>query len=175
MVLLTDLSKVDKTMVGGDKGPDTEYFLVMKDQTGYYLCSILPNNKKPTGLMDKMDDAPEIDKETNFAASEVNKQLYYSVANKIYLYNVLSKSAKLVYTFPSNIQIKDLKMYKGPTWGKANPLYNTRLVVATYNETEGELYYLDLLPIGDIKNNTYSQKFGGFGNIVQINFRSPNL
>jgi hypothetical protein len=170
-----DLSKVDKTMVGGDRGPGTEYFLVMKDQTGYYLCSVMPNNKKPTGLMDKMDDAPEIDKATNFTASEVNKQLYYSVANKIYLYNVLSRSAKLVYTFPANIQIKDLKMYKGPGWGKANPLYNTRLVAATYNGTEGELYYLDLLPIGEIANGTYSKKFGGFGNIVQINFRSPNL
>jgi hypothetical protein len=101
--------------------------------------------------------------------------LYYAVANKIYLYDVLAKSARLVYTFPVGTQVKDLKMFKGQEWGKSNPLYNTRLVVATYNGTEGELYYLDLLPIGDIANGTYSKKFGGFGNILQINYRNPNL
>jgi hypothetical protein len=170
-----NMSNVGKTMVGGDKGPNTEYYLVMKDAAGYYLCSVLPNNKQAAGLMDKMDAAPEIDKASAFVASEVNKQLYYVVDNKIYLYDVLAKTARLVYTFPANIQIKDLKMFKGLGWGKANTAYNTRLVAATYNGTEGELYYLDLLPIGDIANGTYSKKFGGFGNIVQINYRIPNL
>jgi hypothetical protein len=170
-----DMSNVGKTMVGGDRGPNTEYFLVMKDESSYYLCSVLPNNKKPAGVMDKMDAAAEIDKAVLFAASGLNKQLYYAVANKIYLYDVLAKSARLVYTFPVGTQVKDLKMFKGQEWGKSNPLYNTRLVVATYNGTEGELYYLDLLPIGDIANGTYSKKFGGFGNILQINYRNPNL
>lgn len=170
-----NMSNVGKTMVGGDKGPNTEYFLVMKDAAGYYLCSVLPNNKQAAGLMDKMEAAPEIDKALIFAASEVNKQLYYAVAHKIYLYDVLAKTARLVYTFPANTLIKDMKMFKGLGWGKANTAYNTRLVVGTYNGTEGELYYLDLLPIGDIANGTYSKKFGGFDNIVHINYRIPNL
>lgn len=170
-----DMSNVGKTMVGGDKGPGGEYLLVMKDQNGYYLCSVLPGLKQPAGVMDKMDAAPEIDKAKLFAASELNKQLYYAADNKIYLYDVLAKSARLVYTFPGNILIKDLKMFKGIGWGKANTLYNTRLVVATYNGSEGEVYYLDITPVGDIKNGTHSQKFGGFDNIQQINFRIPNL
>ncbi|MDR6782379.1 hypothetical protein ABIE26_001133 [Pedobacter africanus] len=170
-----NMSDVGKTLIGGDKGPDNEYFLVMRDGTGYYLCSVLPNNKQPAGLMDKMDGAPEIDKALIFAASEVNKQLYYAVANKIYLYDVLAKTARLVYTFPANTLIKDMKMFKGLGWGKANTAYNTRLVVGTYNGAEGELYYFNLMLTGDIANSTYSKKFGGFDNIVHINYRIPNL
>ena len=170
-----DMSNVGKTLIGADKGPNTEYFLIMKDPGGCYLCTVLPNSKKPAGIMDKMDAAPEINNAFLFAASEVNKQLYYAVANKIYLYDVLARTARLLYTFPGNYQIKDLKMFKGKGWGKTNPQYNTRLVVATYNGTEGELYYFDLQAIGDIVNGTYIRKFGGFDNILQINYRNPNL
>jgi len=170
------LNNVGKTMVGGDRGPANEYFFVMKDATGYYLCSVLPNNNPAAaGIMAKIDLAPEIDKAIGFTGSEVNKQMYYAVENKIYLFDLEAKSAKLAYAFPGNIKIKDLKIFKGQGWGATNPSYNLRLVAATYNGTEGELYYFDLELIGNIKNNTYAKKFGGFGDISQINYRYPNL
>lgn len=169
------MNKVGKTMVGGDKGGDGEYFLVMKDDTGYYIYTVFPNKKETAGSTHKMGIAPDIEKASLFAASELNKHLYYAVGNKIYLYDLIAKTAEVVYTFPANISIKDLKMFKSQGWGPADPLYNKRMVVATYNGTEGELYYLDVLPIGEIANGTYSKKFGGFGDIKQINYRYPNL
>lgn len=170
-----DVSAVGKTAVGIDKGPGNEYFLVMKDDVDYYLYSVLPNNASPAGMKQKMTHVPEIAKATSFAVSEANKQMYYAVGNTIYIYDILANSAKVAYQFPANTLIKDLKMFKSKGWGKVDPLFNKRLTVATYNGSEGELYYFDLLPIGDIENNTYSKKFGGFGEIEQINYRNPNL
>lgn len=169
------MNNVGKTMVGGDKGGENEHFLVMKDDTGYYLYSVFPGKAQTAGLMHKMQVVPDIEQASLFAASEINKHLYYAAGNKIYLYDIIAKSAKVVYTFPSNISIRDLKMFKSQGWGPTDPLYNKRMVVATYNGTEGELYYLDVLPIGEIANGTYSKKFGGFGDIKQINYRYPNL
>jgi len=169
------MNNVGKTMIGGDRGGNNEYFLVMKDQSDYYIYTVLPNEKQVAGVTHKMIDAPEISLANSFAASELNRHLYYAAGNKIYLYDILAKSAKLVYTFPANIRIKDLKMLKSQEWGPTSPLDNKRLVAATYNGTEGELYYLDVLPIGEIANGSYSKKFGGFGNITQISYRHPNM
>ena len=170
-----DVSAVGKTAIAIDKGPNNEYFLVMKDDVDFYLYSILPDNAKPAGMKQKMSHVPEIANATSFVASEANKQLYYAVGNTIYIYDILANSAKIAYKFPANTKIKDLKIFKNNGWETANPSFNSRLAVATYNGTEGELYYLDLLPIGDIANGTYSKKFGGFGEIEQINYRNPNL
>lgn len=169
------MNNVGKTMVGGDKGGNNEYFLVMKDNVDYYMYTVLPDNPQPAGVTHKMTAAPDIAAAKSFAASELNRHMYYAAGNKIYLYDILAKSARLVYTFPGNISIKDLKMFKSQGWGPTDPLYNKRMVVATYNGTEGELYYLEVLPIGDIANGTYSKKFGGFGDITQISYRHPNI
>lgn len=171
-----DVSNVGKTAIAIDKGPSNEYFLVMKDDADYYLYSILPNNASPAGMKQVMTTtAPEIALATSFAMSEANRQLYYGVGNKIYIYDILGNSAKLAYQFPANTRVKDLKMFKSKGWGKSDALFNKRLVAATYNGSEGEVYYFDLLPIGDIENATYRKKFGGFGEIEQINYRNPNL
>lgn len=170
-----DVSNVGKTAIAIDRGPGNEYFLVMKDNTDYYLYSILPNNAKPAGVMQNMSAMPDIAQAVSFAASAVNRQMYYAVGNKIYLYDISANSAKLAYQFPANTVIRDMEMLKSKGWGKTDDLFNKRLAVATYNGTEGEVYYLDLLPIGDVANGTFSKKFGGFGDIAQINYRNPNL
>ncbi|WP_316814795.1 PKD-like family lipoprotein [Pedobacter nyackensis] len=170
------MNDVGKTMVGGDKGGSNECFLVMKDNAAYYMYTILPDKSQMAGVTHEMIAAPDIALAKSFAASELNRHLYYAAGNKIYLYDILAESARVVYTFPANTRIKDLKMFKWQGWGPStDPLYNKRMVVATYNGTEGELYYLDVLPIGDIANGTYTKKFGGFGDITQISYRHPNM
>lgn len=171
-----DMSAVGKTMLFADRGPRNEYFYLMtEDGTDRYLCSVFPDKREGNGIMDKLTNAPEIDKTVAMATSEVNRHLYYATTNKIYRYDVEAKSAKLLYTFPAGTAVKDLKMLKGQGWGVPDLMFNTRLVVATHNGTEGEIYYFDLELIGDIKNNTFSKKFGGFGHIKQISYRYPNV
>ncbi len=170
-----DVNNVGKTMVAADRGVQNEFYAVMKDDKGYYLYSILPDLATPAGINQAMLNCPDIAQATSFAASSVLKQLYYAANNTVYVYDILANNARSIYQFPAGTKVKDIKMYKSKGWGKViNPMFDKRLVVATYNGAEGEVYYLDLTPTGDVANNTYVIKFGGFGDIAQINYRNPN-
>lgn len=170
-----DLNNVGKTAVSIDMGPGYEYYCVMKDNSNYYLYTVSPDLASPAVKMQTMQNSPDITTAAAFTVSETLKQLYYGAGNKIYVYDALANSARLIYQFPAGINVKDLKMFKGKLWQTTqNEMFNKRIVVATYNGTEGEVYYFDLSPTGDVANNTYSNKFGGFGNIVQLDYRNPN-
>lgn len=171
-----DVSNVGKTLIAGGKGPSNEYFLLMKNPSDqYFIHSVNPDLASPAGLASAVSSTAMLNNAAHFAFSEVNRQMYYTVDNKIYIYDILGNNSKLVYEFPASIQIRDMQIFKSQGWGIADPLHNKRLVVATYNGTEGEVYYFDIEPIGDLKNNTYSKKFGGFGEILNINYRHPNF
>ncbi|WP_205945207.1 PKD-like family lipoprotein [Pedobacter hiemivivus] len=171
-----DLNNVGKTMIAGDKGAGSEYYAIMKDNNGYYFYSIMPAKASPAESMQPIKNSPDIELATSFSSSSVVKQIYYGAANKVYVYDILANASRLVYQFPENTKIKDLEMLKNKAWSKVvDASFDKRLVVATYNGVEGEVYYLDLSPTGDVTNNTYSKKIGGFGDIVQINYRNPNI
>lgn len=173
--LAYDLNNVGKEAIAIDRGPDNEYYCVMKDNSGYFFYTLIPNLANPTGIKQSILNSPDISIANTFASSGTLKQMYYAANNKVYLYDVLANASRLVYQFPVGTIVKDIEMYKAKgSYLKTNDLYNRRLVVATYNGTEGEVYYLELSNTGDIVNNTYSKKFGGFGDIVQINYRNPN-
>lgn len=170
-----DLNNVGKTMIAADRGVQNEFYTIMKDNTGYFYYSFLPNLAVPAGVAQRIQDSPEIEQATTFAASGTLQQMYYAANNRVYVYDIMANRSRVVYEFPANTKVKDIEMYKGKGWGKfTDPMFNRRLVVATYNGTEGEVYYLDLTSTGDVDKNTYSQKFGGFADIVQINYRNPN-
>ena len=170
-----DVNNVGKTMIAGDTGPGNEYYLIMKDGAGFYFYTFIPKNASPAGINQPILNSPEIANATTFASSTVLKQMYYAANNNLYVYDVLANASRLVYQFPAGTNIRDIEMYKGKGWGKfKDPMFNNQLAVGTYNGTEGELYYFDLATTGDIVNQTFSKKFGGFGDIVQINYRNPN-
>ncbi|MEO6681237.1 MAG: PKD-like family lipoprotein [Ginsengibacter sp.] len=170
-----DLNNVGKTMIAGDTGPGNEYYLIMKDETDYYFYTFIPKNASPAGVKQPILNSPEIKIATSFASSTALKQMYYAAGKNLYVYDVLANNSRKVYEFPAGTNIKDVEMLKSKGWGKADPLFNNRLVVATYNGTEGELYYFNLTSTGDIEGQTFFKKFSGFGDIVQINYRNPNV
>lgn len=170
-----DVNNVGKTMIAGDTGPGSEYYLIMKDGVVFYFYTFIPKNASPAGINQPILNSPEIADARTFASSTALKQMYYAANNNLYVYDVLANASRLIYQFPIGTKIKDIEMYKGKGWGRfRDPMFNSRLAVATYNGTEGELYYFDLTSTGDVNNQTFSKKFGGFGDIVQINYRNPN-
>lgn len=159
-----DLGNVGKKMIACDyglMGDDDEFYFVMQNKTGMrYLLSL--KGTKPD-LNQLISNSPDIATATKFATSSIVKHMYYASGQKIYLYDMSANSSLLVYTFPANTQIADLKM-----------LHETskRLVVAVNKGTAGEIYYFDLENLGDFVNNTYVKKFEGFGEIVHLNYRN---
>ncbi|MNX52728.1 hypothetical protein D3C86_834130 [compost metagenome] len=89
--------------------------------------------------------------------------MYYASGQKIYLYDILANSSRLVYTFPADTKIADLEMLRATS---------KRLVVALNKGTAGEVYYFDLDNLGNFVGNTYVKKFEGFGEIVHLGYRN---
>lgn len=176
----TGLTNLGRTMIAADMGPAQEYFCVLRDEgtSKHYLFSFAGTTGTYTSGTHKNQEilnAPDIAAATCFTTSRTTKVLYYSVGNKVYLYDANANSAKLIYTFPAGYVIKDLQMlketYKQIEYSSA--LHNKRLAVAVDNGTSGEVYFLDLNSVGEVLNNTYSKKFTGFGNIAHLNVKSP--
>lgn len=180
-----NMDSVGKSMVAIELGKVTpgtsttwrgEYYAIMKDNTNRFYCYTILINQTPRQKIGSfvLMNATDIALATSYTGSSRAAQLYYSVQNKIYLYDVASNTSRLFYTFPSGTIVKDIEMYKSKGSFKTNlPLYNTRIAAATYNGTEGELYYFDLTATGDLSGSTYAQKFGGFGDILSLDYKNP--
>lgn len=172
------LTSIGKTMVAADIGPAQEYFCVMRDNISgkFHLFSFSGSSSSHTAANknQEMLNCPDIESATHFTASSASKVIYYSAANKIYMYDANANSAKLVYSFPAG-NIGALEMLK-ETFKQvqySSALHNKRLAVGLNNGADGEVYFLDLNSVGEVVNNTYSKKFPGFGKIVHLNVKSP--
>lgn len=168
-----DMANVGKKMIAYDRGVTTlsqegiEWYYIMEDNGGRYLMSLTgdSDNSFP-GVNQKMNNSPEIRSATNFATSSILKQLYYTVGNKVYLYDMLANAARLIYTFPSGYVIKDIEMLRSTS---------KQLVIGVNNGTAGEVYYFSINGQGEFTNATYAKKFTGFGEIIQIAPARQNL
>ena len=160
-----NMGNVGKTMLAADKGRlsygKDVYYFVMEDNGGRYVFGL--DGDKPT-LNQKVEDAksPEFSKAMSFATSSVFEHMYYAVANKIYLYNIVANTAQLIYSFPSSVQIKDLKMLRKTS---------KTLAVATNNGGKGEFHVFEIDNLGRFNNNAPRKSFDGFGDIVSISPR----
>jgi hypothetical protein len=159
-----DMSNTGKTLIAADLGASTfstaDYYMVMADAANRYLYSLVGG--VPT-MNQVIGNSPDIATATSFATSSVLKHMYYAAANKIYLYDMLANTSRLVYTFPSGYQVKDLEMLRSTS---------KRIVAGVNNGAAGEVYYFDLDNTGNFVNNTYVKKFTGFGDIVQLVYRN---
>ncbi|QDW25834.1 hypothetical protein FFJ24_013790 [Pedobacter sp. KBS0701] len=168
-----DMANVGKKMIAYDRGVTTlsqegiEWYYIMEGNDGRYLLSLTGDgNSTHPGVNQKMDSSPEIGSATNFATSSILKQLYYTAGNNVYLYDMLAKSARLIYTFPTGYVIKDIEMKRSTS---------KQLVIGVNNGSAGEVYYFDINAQGEFNNGTYTKKFTGFGEIMQIAAARQNL
>jgi len=169
-----DMANVGRKMIAYDRGISTlfeeeiEWYFIMEDNNGRYLMSLTYDafgNTLP-GVNQQMVNSPEIGSATNFATSSILKQLYYTVGSRVYLYDMLAKSARLVYTFPTGYAIKDIEMLRSTS---------KQLVIGVNNGAAGEVYYFSINGQGEFSNGTYDKKFTGFGEIIQITPARQNL
>lgn len=158
-----DLSDVGKTMIAADIGSkvrnDAQIYCVMEDSNGRYLMSL--NGAIPKYNQKVLDStSPNFSKATSFTTTGTAlEHMYYAYDNQIYLYDIPNNRSSLIYEFPQGQKITTLAMDKSTGKG---------LTVATYRNTEGEVYYFDINTLGWFTNNTYKSSFKGFGEIVHL-------
>ncbi|WP_285010842.1 PKD-like family lipoprotein [Pedobacter faecalis] len=169
-----DMADVARKMIAYDRGISTlfeeeiEWYFIMEDNDGRYLMSLTYDafgNTLP-GVNQQMVNSPEIGSANKFATSSILKQLYYTVGNRVYLYDILAKSARLIYTFPMGYIIKDIEMQRSTS---------KQLVIGVNNGAAGEVYYFSINAQGEFDNSTYAKKYIGFGDIIQIAPARQNL
>lgn len=161
-----NMANVGKKMIAYDRGISTvanqgiEWYYIMENSAGRHLLSMTSTaGASSPGINQQILNSPEIAAANNFATSSVLKQMYYTVGNKVYLYDILANSSSLIYTFPAGYIIKDIEMLRSTS---------KQLVIGINNGSAGEVYYFDLTATGQFANNTYAKKYVGFGEIIQI-------
>jgi hypothetical protein len=141
-----------------------------KDQMKIY--TIVPGGAPTAEAHQVIANSPDMPAATGFAFSQILPLVYYSVGNKLYLYDVPANKSRVVYEFPANETITVLKMqHIAGYFDLPKPGDDRRLIIATYNGTTGTAYYLDLANTGDIANNTYTHKFEGLGKVMDMAYK----
>lgn len=159
-----DMANVGRTMIAYDagvlSGTNHEYYFIMQSSNGRYFQSTLG----PTPSINQLiASSPDINTATAFTSSTLVRQMYYASGNKIYLYDILANSSRLLYTFPEGYTIGDLKMLRAT---------NKRIAAGVNNGRNGEVYYFEINSTGDFVSGTYAKKFTGFGEIVHLSYRN---
>lgn len=103
---------------------------------------------------------------TTAVSSKLLDHMYVAVGNRIYHYDIPAGSVSNDhYQFASvNEQIVSMQTI--------NVEGVETLYVATNNNNVGTVYYFPLEPSGEILNNNYSEKFEGFGKIVDFKYKN---
>lgn len=168
-----NMADVGLTMIDSDGTGDngnTEFYYLMGDGNARWLLhnyntAFLGQGVPSVGIKQQMLNSPDIERATIISASATLKHIYYAADNKVYLYDILSNSARLLYTFPAGYSVKEMK--------RALPdAESPYLAVAIDNGTAGEIYFFNLEGDGSFTDDTFSEKFEGFGEIVSMSSTS---
>lgn len=100
---------------------------------------------------------------TTAMSSKRLDHMYFAIGNKIYHYDTPANTCSEGYAFGAN---ERPVVMRSKTTGGSETLY-----VATFDGTEGRVYYFDLEPTGKLPE-TYSERFEGFGKIVDMKYKN---
>lgn len=118
----------------------------------------------------------DIDKAEKFAVSPEFGYLFYNVGSKVYEYDMVLKTSKLMLDKGAD-KISLLKFHKFDRSGATRPYYQTRiknLMIGSYNpslpaDKNGTLELYTVPPVNG--NIVLAESFTGFGKIVSVSYR----
>lgn len=142
---------------------------VMKDAGGVpYLLqfkAIVATGESPVLTLAKTQmNAPGILQMTAAAGSTATPHLYYAAGNKVNRYETTSNTTTEQHAFPAQEQVVRMKF-------KREPAGTSQLAVATWNGTEGKVYFFNVSNLGDL--TLTATAYGGFGKIVDMGYKVP--
>lgn len=109
-------------------------------------------------------DAPGLTKAADLSCSTLSPHIFYVADAKLYRYEVTSNSYTVEYQLPTNETVSKIK-FERHGYGQGLP----RLIVATWNGTEGKVYYFKVSPTGTIQS--LDKTFTGFGRIIDLAYK----
>lgn len=169
-----DMNNVGKELLFIGPSLTTYYNCVMKNNHDdqVYIYRVNLSGAIAGAEVYQVEDAPGIERATFFASSGLYLHIYYAVDNKIYLLDIPAKKSRLVYSFPAGTAITSFKLKQSFGLFVSYPDNNRTLAVATQENNEGKLYTFPISNTGDFENGTYHNVIGGFGKILDIDYKN---
>lgn len=169
-----DLNNVGMDMIFQDSADVVhQYNAVMKgsDNQPYILRfkTVNTSSDAPSLTISKAAmNAPNILSYTAAAGSTNTGHIYYSNLNTISRYETGSNSIVESYSFPAGENVTAIK-YAKYTFNDKEATKKARLVVGTWNGSEGKLYYFAISATGSM--GSYTKQFTGFSKIVDLAYK----
>lgn len=169
-----DLTNIGKTIIGMDRGFSGQTLNFFKDQTGSGRWLYITNfNKSDDGLMAlgryDMTALPDIANATIFRSIEYGYAAYYATAHDVYLYDYAgTNTAKKAFSFPAAETISSMRVFKPKPTSDLEATDGRLLYVATWDGTIGRVYELKINAVSGEIEPTASNKFEGFGKVVDL-------
>lgn len=139
------------------------YNAVMKQGSDAYLLQLNLNVAQSARLKQKMN-APGAADLTAAVSSLQLDYIYYSVGNKLYMYEIGPNTASLIYEFGAGENVTTLTI---------DPERSaTELLATTWNGSTGNAYQFTLDITGKPENNTYIRKYEGLGKVVSTRYKA---
>lgn len=162
------MNNVGLTMVYmGIANGTSQWSCIMKNDNGdaYYLRFTTAAGIAISTLVKQKIGDNRILKADSWAGSTLTPHLFYNSGNVLYRYETTSNTISQLYAFPSGEQITKI-------YFDASIIRNgaPTLIVATYNGSQGKVYYLPVDALGNVSSPT--KTFTGFDKIVDINYKS---
>ncbi|HTG57541.1 MAG TPA: hypothetical protein VL943_14790, partial [Niabella sp.] len=110
-------------------------------------------------------NAPGIVNATALASSTLTPHIFYAVGNKLHKYETTSNVSSEVFNLPAGETVTQMDYVRAAAGTGLQ-----RLVVATWNGTEGKVYYFNISSVGDLGSN-YTQVFNGFKKIIDFVYK----
>ncbi|WP_442588422.1 PKD-like family lipoprotein [Pedobacter sp. AW31-3R] len=164
-----DLDNVGMTMLYLDSASSpNEYNAIMKsaDNLPYRLKvkTINTSVANPNFSMEKVAmNAPDILNMSAAANSTTANYIYYGVDHVLRTYAIGTNDIQATFSFPSNEKITAMKFNRSVLQGTERA---PRLAVATWDGTEGRLYFFTVGNFGVI--GEYTDRLTGFGKIIDM-------
>jgi hypothetical protein len=142
---------------------------IMKDDngTGYLLQFRMHRTaEQPLITVNKQIlGAPGITKSVDVACSTLSPHIYYVSDGKLYRYEVTSDTYVNEYALPTGEELTKIA-FQRDGYGDAQP----RLVVCTWNGTEGKVYYFKVNANGSV--GELDKTYTGFGKIIDLAYKN---
>ncbi len=156
-----DLIKLDSSNNAGMRNA------IMKNDSGKaYLLQFRTSRATNPVITERIQEivSPGITQALDVTCSTISPHIYYVADAKLYKYEVSSNTYIVAYSFASNEAATKIKFEKHG-YGNAQP----RLIVTTWNGTEGKVYYFRVNPNGSI--GSLDKTYTGFGKIIDLAYK----
>ena len=166
-----NMGDVGMDVMFGGVAPLSQYSFMMKDanQVPYVLrihSAGIALGKYP------INNAQKILQASSAAFSGLYFHIYYSVGNELYLLDVENNRSKLLYTFPSGVDITNIALKQSRSSFVGYGDNNRTLAVGTYNGNEGKVYVFSIDNLGEFVDQTYTKVYEGLEKPISLEYKN---